>query len=503
MKKLTAYLLAGIFLLLLSCQQNESNKKAPWEPLPEAGIQLDSTILGVTTIASGLDVPWDIAFGADGNIWVAEQSGTISRISLETGVKKQLLSIPDVWRERTAGLLGMELHPDWEKHPWVFVDYTFRRDSLSFSKLVRYTYKNDTLSEPLILMEIPGTSSHHGSRMRIGADGKLYWATGDAHQYKNAQDTTAPNGKILRLETDGSVPADNPIKGSYVWAWGFRNMQGLVFSPKQQLYTSEHGEASDDEVNLIRPLGNYGWPNIEGYHETPAEAAFQEKYNTVPPIKAWTPTIAPAGLDFYAGRQIPEWHNSLLLTTLKAQSLRVLKLNADGTAIAGEKIFLSGKYGRLRDVCVSPAGDVYIATSNRDWNPSKGFPTPKDDRILKLSKAAKAITPLWKEDVPASQAAAGNGAALYNQYCASCHKEDGTGVPGTFPALAGSSKVKGGSNALIKTLLNGTNGKLQMPSFHFMKDEEIASVLNYIRTAWGNDEKSITPEEITKQRTKN
>ena len=497
-------MLGGICLLLFSCGNNDEAEKATdAAPKPAANIQLDSTILGVTTIATGLDVPWDIAFGADGNIWVAEQGGTISRISPETGERKQLLSIPDVWRERTAGLLGMELHPDWETHPWVFVDYTFRRDSLSFSRLVRYTFKQDTLTEPLVLMEIPGSSSHHGSRMRIGADGKIYWATGDAHQYNNAQDTTVPNGKILRLETDGSVPADNPIKGSYVWAWGFRNMQGLVFSSRQQLYTSEHGEASDDEVNLIHALGNYGWPKIEGYHETPAEAAFQEKHQTVPPLKAWTPTIAPAGLDFYPGKNIPEWHNSLLLTTLKAQSLRVLKLNADGTAIAGEKIFLSGKYGRLRDVCVSPAGEVYIATSNRDWNPSKGFPISTDDRILRISKVAKITAPLLKEDAPAGPTTAGNGIVLYNQYCASCHKEDGTGVPGTFPALAGSPKVNGAENALINLLLKGTNGKIQMPSFHFMKDEELASVLSYIRTAWGNDERSITTETVSKQRTKN
>src|SRR5690606_17609261 len=253
-------------------------------------------------------------------------------------------------------------------------------------------------------------------------------ATGDAANYKNAQNDESLNGKILRLNIDGTVPENNPVEGSYVWAKGFRNMQGLVFSKRGFLYTSEHGDALEDEVNLIVKGGNYGWPNIEGIHDTEEEKKYAEKYNTTEPLLSWTPTIAPAGMTHYGSNNIPEWENSLLLTTLKARSLRVLKLNNDGTKILSENIFLENEYGRLRSVCVSPNGDIYVSTSNKDWNPySKAVEF--DDRILKISKASK----ITSERVSKGKLASENNSIdnidqLYSIYCGSCHKDDGSGV---------------------------------------------------------------------------
>src|SRR5690606_10585346 len=171
-------------------------------------------------------------------------------------------------------------------------------------------------------------------------NGKLLWATGDAQKKDSPQNIESLNGKVLRLNLDGSVPDDNPIKGSYVWAKGFRNMQGLVFSKRGYLYTSEHGDALEDEVNLIVREGNYGWPQIEGLHDTDKEKEFASANNAIEPLLSWTPTIAPAGLTFYGNKTIPEWENSLLLATLKARSLRVLKLNDEGTKIESEYIHL-------------------------------------------------------------------------------------------------------------------------------------------------------------------
>lgn len=468
-------------------------------------IHLQKTTLGVATIASGLNVPWEIAWGPDNTIWITEQSGTVSRIDPESGTKKVLLVIPQVWRKRTSGLLGMALSPDMKNEPFVFLDYAFLKDSVSFSRLVRYTYSNDTLINPLVLVEIPARDSHFGSRITISPDKKVIWATGDAQIDGAAQDTSSLNGKILRINMDGSVPTDNPIKGSFVWSWGFRNMQGLVYSTNGNLYTSEHGDANDDEINLIQENRNYGWPDVEGMANLPAEKIFQQKHYTIDPLKVWTPTIAPAGLDYYSNKTIPEWEHSLLLVTLKAQSLRVLSLNKNSTGIISEQVFLEKSYGRLRDLCISPAGDVYISTSNRDWNPIPGFPKENDDRIIKIFKIKNGDNFMARDSAMIQTAV--KSQTVYSQYCVSCHKEDGNGVPGTFPALNGSSKVNGNKTTLIDILLNGIkpSGNQQqsgeaMPPFAFLSDKDIAETLSYIRSQWNNHSEKITEDEVKEVR---
>lgn len=491
-----------IICCIAGCRENNKEKKVVIDQM----IHLPKTTLGVTTIASGLNVPWEIAWGSDNTIWITEQSGTVSRIDPENGRKKVLLVIPQVWRKRTSGLLGMALSPDMKNEPFVFLDYAFLKDSIPFSRLVRYTYSNDTLINPLVLLEIPARDGHYGSRITISPDKKVIWATGDAQIDGAAQDTTSLNGKILRINMDGSVPADNPIKGSFVWAWGFRNMEGLVYSPSGNLYTSEHGDANDDEVNLIQKNGNFGWPNIEGMANLPNEKIFQHEHHTIDPLKTWTPTIAPAGLDYYDHKTIPEWDNSLLLVTLKAQSLRVLGLNKNGTGIISEQVYLEKTYGRLRDICVSPAGDLYISTSNRDWNPSQGFPKENDDRIIKIFKIKDGDN--FKVRDTAMNQTALKSQTVYSQYCISCHKEDGNGVPGTFPALNGSSKVNGNKTALIKILLNGVKPSVKdpkqageaMPSFAFLSDKDIAETLSYIRSHWKNNSQRITEDEVKEVR---
>lgn len=469
----------------------------------EQNIQLDKSILDISVVAKGLNVPWEITWGPDDKIWMTEQHGEISKIDPKTGEKKRILEIKEVWKDRTTGLLGMAIHPNTREYPYVFVDYTIKDNKKIFSKLVRYTIQQDTLINPKTLLVIPGNTGHNGSRLAISPNGKLLWATGDAANYKNAQNDESLNGKILRLNIDGTVPENNPVEGSYVWAKGFRNMQGLVFSKRGFLYTSEHGDALEDEVNLIVKGGNYGWPNIEGIHDTEEEKKYAEKYNTIEPLLSWTPTIAPAGMTHYGSNNIPEWENSLLLTTLKARSLRVLKLNNDGTKILSENIFLENEYGRLRSVCVSPNGDIYVSTSNKDWNPYSK-PVGFDDRILKISKASK----ITSERVSKGKLASENNSIdnidqLYSIYCGSCHKDDGSGVQGSFPALKGSPIVLGNKGDLIKVFLKGKkteNKPEQMPAFKFLNDDEGAAILTYIRKNWGNNAEPIQASEIKKLR---
>ena len=257
---------------VVSCNLSNNGKfMIPVEDI----IKLDSTKIGITTIASDLNVPWEIAWGPDDQIWFTEQSGTISKVDPHTGKKKLLLNIVnEVYRQRTLGLLGMAIHPDKNKH-FVFIDYTHKRkDSVVVSRLVRYTYTTDTLKDPLVLLEIPASTGHNGSRIAISQDGKIFWATGDAARYNNAQDTSSLNGKVLRLNIDGSIPEDNPFPGNRVWSFGHRNIQGIAFSPDGTLFSSEHGDAIEDEINIIQKGKNYGWPRVEGYCDTPDEKRF-------------------------------------------------------------------------------------------------------------------------------------------------------------------------------------------------------------------------------------
>jgi len=295
---------------------------------------------------------------------------------------------------------------------------------------------------------------------------------------------------------------------------GHRNIEGLVFTPDGILFSSENGEATDDEINIIHKGGNYGWPDVQGYIDLPWEKAYADSTPIVEPVRAWTPTIAPSGLDYYASNKIPEWHNALLLATLKGSSLRVLMLNRAKTAIVSEKVFLEKEYGRLRDVCVSPDGDVYVSTSNRDWNPL-GVPALHDDRILRIAKIEPGEDLSGARRAPRETAAAGTppgsprGEVIYGSYCASCHKADGKGIEGTFPALSGNKLVTGEELALIKILLKGDaavpaklkrNYDEKMPAFGFLNDGDLAAVLGYIRTSWDNHADTVSAEEVLAMR---
>lgn len=460
-------------------------------------VQLENTTLKVEVLAKNLNVPWDIAYADDNSLWFAEQKGVVSKIDLQTGEKKQLLTITDVWHQRTAGLLGLVVHSNFKKKPYVFLNYTVKKDSIISNHLVRYEFKNDTLINKKILLVIDGFTAHNGSRLAMDQEGKLLWATGDAYKKENAQNLTSLNGKILRLNIDGSVPKDNPYPNSYVFANGFRNMQGITLGKHGLIYTSEHGDAIEDEINLIEKGKNYGWPSIEGKHDLPSEKLFAQQHQTNEPIQSWTPVIAPAGIAYYGNGAIAEWRNSLLLTTLKTKSLRVLKLTEDGRRILSEEIFFNAHYGRLRDVAVGSKGEIYICTSNQDWNPSPGFPLPEDDKILKISIADRTVENALRGAKPVVEEVK-DGKLLYEQYCVSCHKSDGKGVQNSFPALAGSKKVNGKSDELIDLVLNGTGQ--QMPSFKFLKDDEVARVINYINTNWGNKGKEISSTEVKNKR---
>lgn len=349
-------------------------------------IQVGATTVSVRTVASGLDTPWEMLWGPDNHLWLTERLGRISRVNPETGQRTLLLTVPDVTENGESGLLGMVLHPDFATSPYVYVVYNYTDGDLR-EKLVRYTYNGTTLIEPQMLLgNLPAMSTHSGSRLLIQPDRTLLMTTGDAQNLPAAQSPTSLNGKILRLNLDGSIPADNPTPGSYVYTLGHRNPQGLVQAPSGQLYSSEHGPDTDDEVNLIKAGRNYGWPTVRGFCDLAAEATFCTANNVHEPLAAWTPTLGVAGLTYYNHPAIPEWQNSLLLVSLKAGQFLQLPLNAAGEALRSDPVILWNKpVGRMRAICVSPQGQVFLSTSNQD---GRTAPAPTDDRIFALENLA-------------------------------------------------------------------------------------------------------------------
>lgn len=349
----------------------------------QSQIYVGTTELDTNTIVTNLDTPWEILWGPDDHIWFTERYGRLSRVHPETGVLTELITIDEVYEQSESGLLGMVLHPDFSNHPYVYLVYTYLETADIKERLVRYTYANGVLGSPLTLLEgIDGASTHDGSRLVIDKDLKLYMTTGDARNTSQSQDVNSLNGKVLRLNLDGSVPDDNPISGSYIWSWGHRNAQGLVISPAGIMYSSEHGPSNDDEVNIIEKGRNYGWPDVMGFCDSPAENQYCADSNVVEPIAAWTPTLAVAGADFYSSGSIAEWQNSLLVTSLKAGQLTALKLSEDGRTVLQEESYFYYWWGRLRDLCISPDGRIFLAVSNRD---GRGTVEAGDDRIVELA----------------------------------------------------------------------------------------------------------------------
>lgn len=348
-------------------------------------IQLENTLLTERTVVDNLDVPWDMTYSNDGWIWFTELSGNIRRVNPDTNQMQLIHTVTDVEVFGfSAGMHSIVLHPDFPTTPQLFVHYL---NSTSTSKIVRYDYDDNTntLINPFIVLNaIPGGVSHNGSRMLILND-KLYISIGDGYSNPNsAQDTNTLTGNILRLNLDGSIPSDNPIPNSYIWSFGHRNPQGLCYG-NGKIYSSEHGTAVDDEINIIEENRNYGWPNVEGYCNTASEQTFCNANNVKEPIWTWTPAIAPCGMDYFNHPSIPEWENSLLLAVLKDKQLIQLQLNADGTVISEENAYLTNVHGRLRDVLVIPDGRIFICTTNKDFI---GNPNPNDDKIIEYENEA-------------------------------------------------------------------------------------------------------------------
>jgi PQQ-dependent dehydrogenase (s-GDH family) len=405
-------------------------------------------------VTSGLAEPFQILWGPDGYLWITERTGgRVTRVSPTDGSKTTALALRDFLADGPGGLLGMALDPGLLTSPgndFVYVAYTYDADANPATisrrtKIVRFAYDARTHvlgNATEVMAGLPAGTDHQGGRLIVGPDRKLYFTIGDlgANQLANfckpdraqrvptaaqvrAQDWSLYEGKVLRSNLDGSIPADNPVIGgvrSHVYSYGHRNPQGLVFAPDGKLYESEHGPNTDDEVNLIRAGGNYGWPYVAGYRDdqsyayanwsasqgVPCESLAFTAYPAVPPSvplqkeSEWTgdfippiqtfytvptgydfknpkcaeralyyqcwPTVAPSSLAVYSAKHgIPGWDHSLLMPSLKHGTVYRIQLDAAGTSVVGdpdENAFFK-TVNRYRDVALSPDGlSLFIAT---------------------------------------------------------------------------------------------------------------------------------------------
>ncbi len=333
----------------------------------DAQLTIGNTTVDTLTLISGLSTPWEVQYGSDDHLWFTERTGKINRLNPVNKQNKVILDFRStVNNYGEGGMLGLALHPNFSTTPKVYVVYTYGSNSNLKEKLVSFDYNaaNDTLTnEQTLIAQIPAAVNHDGSRLQIDGNGHIFMSTGDAINQPSAQNTNILSGKILRLNLDGSIPTDNPIPNSPLWSWGHRNPQGL-FLANGFLYSSEHGPNNDDEINIIKKGRNYGWPTVQGFCNTTNEITFCTDSNVVEPLFAWTPTVATSDIVYYNHPAIPEFQNSILLTTLKDETIHQLPLNAQKDSILSDNEYFANVWGRLRDIAIGPLGELYIATNS-------------------------------------------------------------------------------------------------------------------------------------------
>ena len=335
-------------------------------PIPEPTTEYGNEYVQI--LATNLEKPWAIDFAGD-KIFVTEKAGQVRVI--ESGV---LLDDP-LATLRTAnvfggGLLGIAVHPAFDNNHFIYVYYTYEKDGALWNKILRITESNNKLDAAKTIFDnIPGSVYSNGGVIKFGPDGKLYVGTGSVSDSHGPQDIQSLEGKILRLNDDGTIPNDNPFSDSPVFSFGHMNPKGLGWDNEGNLFVTEMGPSKNDEINLVQSGGNYGWPE--------QECSGNEEF--IDPINCYDPAIEPGGIVFYYGDKI-KLDNPLVLASLRASHL--FNLEIDEGEVKSQISILSG-LGRIRDVAVGPDGYLYLITSNTD---GKGFPDASDDKLLRIVK---------------------------------------------------------------------------------------------------------------------
>jgi glucose/arabinose dehydrogenase len=355
-------------------------------------VKSEKQTVKLEVVARDLETPWGLAFLPDGRLLITERPGRL-RILEKGTLLPPVKGIPEPWVRQDGGLFDVEVHPQYAKNGWIYLAYSEplrgyqpppaaaaptaeagrqgnQPPSIpSMTVIVRGKIRNNTwVDEHLIFRGSPDLYNdlniHYGSRFIFDRDGHLFYTIGDKGKPEDAQDLSKPTGKIHRVNDDGSVPKDNPFVGKAgavpsIWSYGHRNPQGLAFDPRtNKLWATEHGPNGGDELNMIEPGKNYGWPVVSNGIQPGVTKSEQEGMES--PKATWTPTIAPAGIAFYDGSRYPGWRSSLFIAALGGQQLRRIEIENDKVA-RQEVIF--NEYGRVRDIVIGPDGYFYVTVS--------------------------------------------------------------------------------------------------------------------------------------------
>jgi glucose/arabinose dehydrogenase len=363
---------------------SSSSSPPPIPPAPTPTPPATEQMLTTEDFAIKLQTPWSMIFAADGRLFFTEQPGRL-RVITSAGLQTTpVLDLTGITVGGEGGSTGMDLDPNFATNGYIYLHYCLN-DGTTHCRVVRVVVDaNNAGTVNKTLLDYPVTSGqfdHTGGRLRIGPDGLLYLSTGDHRNDISAQDPSSWDGKILRMNLDGTAAAGNPFsQNTYVYSLGHRDPQGLAWDSSGTLYETEHGPTANDEVNIIQAGANYGWPTCTGICGNPA---------FVDPIKLFaTQTIPPSGAMFYHGSVIPGWDGTFLFAVLgldgNTNAHHVHQLQFDkvgGSTVVFEQALWQNQFGRIRDVVEGPDGFLYFSTSNL---PSQGSQAgPNDDRIIR------------------------------------------------------------------------------------------------------------------------
>lgn len=365
---------------ILAPNDSDSPSDLSNESVQTSGVEVGNVDYVSQSFVQNLNVPWSLVFTSPNRILVTERAGRV-RVIENGRLQPQAIRTFQVSNQSEEGLMGMALDPNYGQNKYVYLCLTTGEKEPIFDQVIRVTDKGNQLTDDQIIIDkIPAANFHAGCRLRFGPDGKLYISTGDARQKNLPQDLSSLAGKILRLNADGSIPADNPFPNSPVFSYGHRNPQGFDWHPvSQTLIATEHGPSGNDgpgggdELNLIKAGQNYGWSVIS--HR-------QTRAGMVNPLLEWTPAIAPASGMFYSGSVFPQFKNNYFFGMLRGAGLVRVVFDAKNPEVVVSYEKLPGvEVGRVRDVVEGPDGYLYFTTSNRD---GRGPATDNDDQIYRL-----------------------------------------------------------------------------------------------------------------------
>ena len=327
--------------------------------------------MNIDVVVDGLNNPWEMVFAPNGDIYFSERDGRVWKIE-NFGDAKVIQTFPKSGSYE-GGTLGLALDPNFEENKKIYIYQTNLELEFFQNKVFSFTVDGDELVDvQTVIDDIPGAPWHDGGRIAFGPDEKLYITTGDAVNPGWSQDMSSLAGKILRINSDGSIPDDNPFDSSAIFSYGHRNPQGIAWSNDGLLVSSEHGPSGEmgyghDEINVIVKGENYGWPKVVG------DSSDDSYVNPI--IHSGEQTWAPSGMVYFDSNKIPSLDGKFLVGALRGQHLMVLDIANDGSLTSAEKIF-EGDFGRIRTAQISPDGVLYLLTANGD-----------NDKIIRISEA--------------------------------------------------------------------------------------------------------------------